>query len=88
MQTTNYYWFFITYCGDVIVYPSKTQLVTAINITEADFIAAVSSAKIALHLRSILYELDFICEEEATSIYANNVSTIDIVNPFVPTERG
>ena len=53
--------------------------------TEAEFIAAVSSAKIALYLRLILYELGFVCKEP-TSIYKDNAFTIDIVNSSVPTE--
>ena len=47
--------FVFTYCGGAIVYCSKTQYVTAISSTEAEFITAVSCAKIALYLRSILY---------------------------------
>ena len=76
---------FIYYDG-VIVYRSKTKSVTAISSTEAEFIAAVSCAKIALYQRSILYELDFACKEP-TPIYEDNASTIDIVNSFVPTKR-
>ena len=40
----------------------------------------------ALYLRSILYELGFACKE-ATPVYENNASTIDIVNSSVPTDR-
>ena len=72
--------FVFTYCGGVIVYRSKTQSVTAISSTEAEFIAAVSCAKIALYLRSILYELGF-------AIYEDNTSTIDIINSSIPTEH-
>ena len=75
-----------TCCGGAIVYRSKTQSVTAISSTEAEFFAAVSCAKIALYLRLILYELGFACKE-ATPIYEDNASTIDIVNSSVPTER-
>ena len=77
--------FVFTYCGGAIVYRSKTQFVTAISSTEAEFIAAVSCAKIALYLRSILYELGFACKEP-TPIYKDNASTIDIVNSSIPTE--
>ena len=75
-----------TYCGGAIVYHSKTQTVTAISSTEAEFIAAVSCAKIALYLWSILYELGFACIGP-TPIYKDNASTIDIVNSSVPTEH-
>ena len=78
--------FVFTCCGGAIVYRSKTQSVTAISSTEAEFIAAVSCVKIALYLRSILYELGFTCKG-TTPIYKDNASTIDIVNSSVPTER-
>ena len=78
--------FVFTYRGGVIVYCSKTQSVTAISSTEAEFIAAVSCAKILLYLRSILYEVGFACKEP-TPISEDNISTIDIVNSSVPTER-
>ena len=79
--------FVFTFCGDATVYYSKTQYITAIIFTKVEFIAAVSCAKIALYLRSILYELGFIWEEP-TPIYKDNASTIvDIVNSPVPTER-
>ena len=78
--------FVFTYCGGAIVYRSKTQSITAISSTEAEFLAAVSCAKIVLYLRSILYELGFACKEP-TPIYKDNASIIDIVNSSVPTER-
>ena len=57
--------FVFTYCGGAIVYRSKTQSVTAISSTEAEFLAAVSCAKVALYLQSILFELGFPCEGPA-----------------------
>ena len=78
--------FVFTYCGGAIVYQSKTQSSTAISFTEAEFLAAVLCAKIALYLRSILEELRFSCTE-ATKIYEDNASTIMIVNSQVPTEH-
>ena len=62
------------------------QSITAISSTEAEFLAAVSCAKIALYLRSILYELGFGCVGP-TPIYEDNASTILIVNSAVPTKR-
>ena len=46
--------FVFTYCGGTIVYYSKTQSITAISSTEAEFLAAISCAKIALYLRYII----------------------------------
>ena len=78
--------FVFTYCGGAIVYRSKIQSITAISSTEVEFLAAVSCAKIALYLRSILFELGFPCIGP-TCIYEDNASTIDIVNSTIPTER-
>ena len=54
--------FVFTYCGDVIVYQSKNQKVTAISSTEGElFLTAISCAKIILYLSSILEGLGFPC---------------------------
>jgi hypothetical protein len=45
--------------GGAIAYRSKTQSVTATSSTEAEFIAAVSAAKSAKYLRTVLLELGF-----------------------------
>ena len=47
--------FVFTYFGGAIVYRSKTQSITTISSTEAEFLVAVSCAKITLYLRSVLY---------------------------------
>ena len=73
--------FVFTYCGGTIFYHFKTKSITAINSTEAEFLAAVSCAKIALYLQSILYELSFACKGP-TPIYEDNASSILIVNIF------
>ena len=78
--------FVFTYCGGAIVYRSKTQSIIALSSTEAEFLAVVSCAKIALYLRSILDELGFRCTEP-TKIYEDNALTIMIVNLKIPTER-
>ena len=74
-----------TYCGSETVYRSTTQSITALSCTEAEFLAAVSCAKIALYLCSILEELGFCCTE-ATKRYEDNASTIMIVNSQVLTK--
>ena len=60
--------FVFIYYGGAIVYRSKTKSITALSSTEAEFLAAISCAKIALYLRSILEELGLGCTE-ATKIY-------------------
>ena len=54
--------------------------------TEAEFIAAVTAAKTAIYLRSVLNELGF-QQDEPTPIYEDNASAIEIINAQKPTER-
>jgi hypothetical protein len=82
-STTGYAF---TYSGGAIVYRSKSQSITALSSTEAELIAAVTAAKTARFLRSVLNELGFE-QKEPTPIYEDNKSTIDIVNSSKPTER-
>ena len=64
-----------TYCGGAIIYRSKTQTLTAGSSTEAEFIAAVTAAKITCYLRYVLKKLG---EEqtEPTDIYIDNLSAL------------
>ena len=82
-STTGYVF---TYAGGAVVYRSKTQSLTALSSTEAEFIAAVTAAKTAKYIRSVLSELGF-KQEEPTPIYEDNKPTIDIVASQKPTER-
>ena len=77
--------FVFTYCGGAIVCQSKMQTVTAISSTEAEFLAAISCAKITLYLRFMLEEFGFPCYSP-TRMYEDNASTIMIVNLQVPTK--
>ena len=69
-----------------IAYRSKTQTITATSSTEAEFLAAVSAAKTARYLRSILTELGF-PPQHPTILYIDNQSTIQMINSRQPTER-
>ena len=82
-STTGYAF---TYSGGAIVYRSKAQSIVALSSTEAELIAAVTAAKTARYLRSILRELGFE-QSDPTPIYEDNMSAIDIVNSNKPTER-
>ncbi|MCE2996259.1 MAG: hypothetical protein LW863_11705 [Flammeovirgaceae bacterium] len=82
-STTGYAF---TLNNGVIAYRSKTQTVTATSSTEAEFIAAVSAAKTAKYLRSILGQLGF-PQSAPTPLYEDNMSTIKIINAQIPTER-
>ena len=74
----------------IVVVPLSTvprrNLLLLLALLRAEFLAAVLCAKIALYLRSILFELGFPCKGP-TRIYEDNASTIDIVNSTIPTER-
>jgi hypothetical protein len=72
--------------GGVVAYRSKTQSITATSSTEAEFLAAVSSGKVAKYLRSILAQLGF-AQTTPTPICEDNESAIKMVNADRPTER-
>ena len=73
-------------CGGAISYRCKTQSITATSSTEAEFLAAVLSAKQAKYLRAILSELGF-KQAKPTTLFCDNQSAINMVNARVPTER-
>jgi hypothetical protein len=77
-----------TFCiaNAVVAYRSKTQSITATSSTEAEFLAAVSAAKTARYLRSILQELGFE-QSTPTVLYIDNDSAIKMINSRRPTER-
>jgi hypothetical protein len=72
--------------GGCISYKSKTQPLTATSSTEAEFYSAVSAAKHARYLRSILAELGF-PQSAPTPMYCDNQSAINMINARIPTER-
>jgi hypothetical protein len=74
------------YSGAVIAYRSFTQSLTAVSSTEAEFYAAVSAAKIAIYLRSVLTDLGF-PPDAPTSIYEDNQAAIMMINARLPTPR-
>jgi hypothetical protein len=65
----------------VVAYRSKTQSLTATSSTKAEFIAAVSSGKVAKYLCSIL------AQAKPTPICEDNELTIKMTNADKPTER-
>jgi hypothetical protein len=72
--------------GGAISYRCKTQSITATSSTEAEFLAAVTSAKHAKYLRAVMTELGF-PQSEPTPLYSDNQSAINMINSRVPTER-
>ena len=82
-STTGYAF---TLAGGAIAYRSKTQSLTATSSCEAEFYAAVTAAKVAKYLRSILLELGF-PQKSPTLLHEDNASTIKLINAKQPTER-
>jgi hypothetical protein len=70
----------------IVAYGSKTQTITATSSTKAKFIAAVSAAKVAKYLRSILRQLGF-AQKYVTPLYEDNESAIKMINAGKPTGR-
>ena len=82
-STTGYVF---TYSGGAVVYQSKTQSLTALSSIKAEFIAAVTAAKTAKYIRSVLHKLR-LWQTDPTPIYEDNKPTIDIVASQKPTEQ-
>ena len=76
-----------TFCGDAIVYKSKTQTITARSSTEAKFIAAHTAGKITRYLRMVLLELGFE-QKGPTLIHIDNLPALNMINHnTAPTQR-
>jgi len=73
-------------CGGAISYRCKTQSITATSSTEAEFLAAVATAKHARYMRAIMSDLGF-PPKGPTIMYCDNQSAINMINARVPTER-
>ena len=72
--------------GAAIAYRSKTQPVTAQNVTEAETVSANAAGKVAKYTRSVMSELGY-PQEGPTPIYEDNESTVKIVKHDRPTPR-
>ena len=48
-----------TFAGGAVLYRSRTQSIVAASSTEAEFIAAVDTAKNAKYLRQVLMQLGY-----------------------------
>jgi len=83
-QSTTGYAFLL--CGGAISYRCKTQSITATSSTEAEFLAAVATAKHARYMRTIMTDLGF-PPKGPTVMYCDNQSAINMINARVPTER-
>jgi len=73
-------------CGGAVSYRCKTQPITAASSTEAEFLAAVATAKHARHMRAIMTDLGF-PPKGPTVMCCDNQSAINMINARVPTER-
>ena len=84
-STTGYAF---TYSGDTIVYRSKKQSLTALSSTEAEFIAVVTAAKTAKHIRSILADLISVCHSESEVSLLNQYKTGSVETGAPPWRAG
>ena len=69
--------------GTAIAFKAKWQTTVSTSSTEAEFIAAVSSGKMAKHLRYVLEQLD-VEQHGPTMIYEDNVAAILTANAGKP----
>jgi hypothetical protein len=75
-----------TLAGGTIAFKSKLKATVATSSTEAEFVAAVSAAKIAKYCQSVLHELGF-GQGKPTALYFDNQAAIAMVNEWKPTPR-
>ena len=73
-----------TLAGGAVAYKSRRQPSVATSLTEAEFIAAVSAAKVAKYLCSVLHKLGF-TQLRPTPLYVDNQAAIAMVNERRPT---
>jgi len=73
-------------CGGAISYRCKMQSITATSSTEAEFLAAVATAKHAGYMRIIMTDLGF-PPKGPTVMHCDNQLAINMINALVPTER-
>jgi len=76
---------FLLCCG-AISHRCKTQSVTATSSTEADFFAAVATAKHAQHVHAIMTNPGF-PPKGPTVMCSDNQSAINVINARAPAER-
>ncbi len=72
--------------GAAVYYKAKWIPTVCTSSTEAEFITAVSAAKTAKYLRSILLELG-IPQDGPTILHEDNAAAIMMANAKKPTER-
>ena len=78
------YTFFLAQAA--IYYKCELQTSVVTSATESEFVAAATSSKTALYLRSILHDLG-ISQTSCTLIYVDNVAATHMANHSCPTPR-
>jgi len=71
--------YIIVYTGAAIAYKAKMQPTVATSLTEAEFIAAIYTAKALKHLHSVLGDLG-LPQSKPTVIYEDNKAAINMIN--------
>jgi hypothetical protein len=67
-----------------MTFKSKLQATSATSSTEAEFVAAVSAAKVTKYLGSVFNELGF-SQDKPTPLYVDNQAAITKVNEWKTT---
>ena len=75
-----------TMAGGAVAYRSKTQPITAQNVSEAELVAANAAGKVVRYLRMVLNDLGFPVQGPSP-IWEDNDSVVKIVNHDRPTPR-
>jgi len=75
--------YIVVYAVAAVAYKAKMQSTVATSSTEAEFIAAVYSAKAVKHLWSVLNDLHLL-PPKPTTIYKDNKAAIDMINDSKP----
>jgi hypothetical protein len=73
-----------TLASGAMTFKSKLQATSATSSTEAEFVAAVSAAKVTKYLGSVFNELGF-SQDKPTPLYVDNQAAITKVNEWKTT---
>ena len=76
----------VMFGGAAIAWKSRLMAVVATSSTEAEFLSAVTCAKIVKYLRYVLKELDLL-QKDPTTIYIDNEAALNMINERRPTPR-
>lgn len=76
----------VLFCCAAIAWKSRVQPIVATSLTEAEFYAAVTCAKIVKYLRYVLTELDALAPGPSR-LFIDNLAALQMINESRPTPR-